>query len=64
MKLLRVDIQDGDNQYSKWIKCKDSEEALSLITNYTNEFMRAVRNTEVIDITQEEIEILKKFGVV
>ena len=64
MKLLRVDIQDGESQYSEWAKCETKEEALDLANTWTDGFLRALRNKEIMDINKKEIEILKKFKVI
>lgn len=63
-KLLRVDIQDGESQYSEWAVCKDEDEALDLSHNWTDGFLRAVRNKEIQDISEEEIKVLEKFRMI
>ena len=64
MKLLRVDIQDGDSQYSEYCKVKNLEEANDLVANWTDGFMRLVRNKEVMDMTDKELKILEKFNII
>ncbi len=64
MKLLRIDIQDGESQYSEWFKVKNMEMANEIASKTCDGFLRAVRNKEVQNITEKELEVLYKFGVI
>ena len=64
MKLLRVDIQDGESQYSEWFKTKTENEALKIAEGITDGFLRAKRNQEIFNISEEEVKVLEKFRVI
>ena len=66
MKLLRVDIQDGDSQYSEWFKSNSDKKAREIVISIekSNGFLRAVRGYGISEINSQEIEVLEKFNVI
>ncbi len=66
MKLLELNIQDGENNYAEYIITDNTEEANDITSDYVNNmgFMRAIRNKHIRDISSSEIKVLTKFGIV
>lgn len=56
-KIYMVKIQDGENVYYEWVIQKPN-------ASYVDGFMRAVTGITAFDITEEEIEVLRKFRVI
>lgn len=64
MKLLTITVQDGDNQYDEYLKVNNEEEAENLKEHCYDGFERAIKKINVMDMTEEEQQILEKFGVI
>jgi hypothetical protein len=57
MEIYRIVIQDGENTYYEYSETKPDED-------YVDGFVRAVKDIIPLDITQEELEVLRKFNIV
>ena len=62
MKLLTIEIQDGENTYYEYYLLKENEHYS--VEDYADGFLRVVKSAYTKKITKEEIKVLKKFGVV
>lgn len=55
---------DGESQYDEYHLCKDEEEAREIVSSCEGGFMRALRDYDTHDVSEEEVKVLLKFGVV
>lgn len=62
MKLLMVNIRDGENNYYEWYVIKDEE--IPQEQDYADGFLRAVKNFEIMKITEKELKVLRKFNII
>jgi len=62
MKLLRVSIQDGESVYYEYYKIGDNE--IPQTSDYADGFLKAVKNFDIINITEKELKVLEKFRII
>ena len=62
MKLATIHIQDGENSYYEYYKIADEETPKE--EDYADGFLRAVKSINTQKITEAEIKVLEKFGVI
>lgn len=72
MKLLKIEIQDGENTYFEYAKVKDEIEAEEFINSFLGEdnnflgedFERAVKNAQLFDLSADEQKVLEKLHII
>lgn len=62
-KLIVLTIQDGENSYTEFAIVKDRKEAKELKESIES-FTREIKDEIIHEITEEENEVLRKFGVI